>query len=170
MLTYETLDTPDGPFTVVEADAAVVAAGWSADADELLARSRHRGEAASPGAVASADAVRAYYDGDADAVAATRIGPVGTEFRVRVWDALHAIPAGETRTYGEVAAALGSPNASRAVGAACGANAIALFIPCHRVTGAYGALTGFAWGVDVKRSLLERERARLAVSSRSDAP
>jgi methylated-DNA-[protein]-cysteine S-methyltransferase len=157
MLTYETLDTPDGPFTVVEDHGEVVAAGWSADAHALVARSRHRGEVASPGALASADAVRAFYGGDADAVAKTRIGPVGTEFRMRVWDALRAIPAGETRTYGEVAAALGSPNASRAVGAGCGANAIALFIPCHRVTGANGALTGFAWGVDVKRSLLARE-------------
>ena len=157
MLTYETLDTPDGPFTVVEAASTVVAAGWSTDAHELLARSRHRGEAADPGAVASADAVRAYYTGDADAVAKVRIGPAGTDFRMRVWDALRAIPAGETRTYGEVAAALGTPNASRAVGAACGANAVALFIPCHRVTGANGALTGFAWGVGVKRSLLARE-------------
>ena len=157
MLTYETLETPDGPFTVIEDHEAVVAAGWSADAQAVLARSARRGEAAAPGQVAAAGAVRAFYRGDADAAASVRIGPAGTDFRMRVWDALRAIPAGQTRTYGEVAAALGSPNASRAVGAACGANAIALFIPCHRVTGSNGALTGFAWGVDVKRSLLARE-------------
>lgn len=157
MLTYETLDTPDGPFTVVESGGTVVAAGWSADAHALLERSVHRGETAGTGRLASADAVRAFYGGDADAVAEVRIGPAGTDFRMRVWDALRTIPTGETRTYGQVAASLGRPGSSRAVGAACGANAIALFVPCHRVTGANGALTGFAWGVDVKRSLLARE-------------
>lgn len=165
MLAYETLDTPDGPFTVVESGGTVVAAGWSADAPALLARSAHRGETAGTGRLTSADAVRAFYGGEADAVADVRIGPAGTDFRLRVWDALRAIPAGETRTYGEVAASLGSAGASRAVGAACGANAIAVFIPCHRVTGAKGALTGFAWGVDVKRSLLARETPRAVPGS-----
>ena len=160
MLTYDTIDTPDGHFTVVEDAGIVVAAGWSADAPAVLARSTRRGEAVTQAEAASADAVAAYYGGDSSALGEVRIGPAGTDFRVRVWEALRAIPAGEVRTYGAVATDLGSPGASRAVGAACGANAIALFVPCHRVTGANGALTGFAWGTAVKRSLLEREAGR----------
>lgn len=162
MLTFATIDTTDGPFTVVEDDGAVVAAGWSADAAAVLSRSTRAGEPFAPGACASADAVRAFYDGDPTALDEVRIEARGTEFRQRVWQALRQIPPGQTRTYGEVAAALGNPGASRAVGAACGANAIALLIPCHRVTGANGSLTGFAWGTDVKRSVLARESAGAA--------
>jgi len=161
MLTFDTIDTPDGPFTVVEDDGVVLAAGWSADAPAVLSRSTRRGEAVTQAKTASADAVAAYYAGDTSALGEVRIGPAGTDFRLRVWDALRAIPAGDVRTYGAVATELGSPGASRAVGAACGANPIALFVPCHRVTGASGALTGFAWGVEVKKSLLEREAATL---------
>ena len=82
----------------------------------------------------------------------------GTPFQRAVWDALRAIPPGETRTYGALAAALGRPGAARAVGAACGRNRLALFVPCHRAVGADGALTGFAWGLERKRWLLEHER------------
>ncbi|MFW7414815.1 methylated-DNA--[protein]-cysteine S-methyltransferase [Demequina sp. SO4-18] len=158
MLTHTTLDTPDGPFTIIENERGdVVAAAWSDSADAVAARAGMSG--AVSGECASAAAVLAYYEGDADALAGVSLDPRGSAFRRRVWDALRAIPFGQTRTYGAIAAALGSPAASRAVGGACGANPIALFIPCHRVSGANGALTGFAWGVDIKRSLLERERA-----------
>ncbi|WP_084106633.1 methylated-DNA--[protein]-cysteine S-methyltransferase [Demequina sp. NBRC 110056] len=157
MLTHQTLDTPDGPFTVVERDGNVVAAAWSADPAEVAARAGLAGSV--DGTVQAADAVAAYYAGDASAPGRVPVEARGTAFRERVWEALRAIPAGETRTYGEVAQELGSPGASRAVGGACGANPIALFVPCHRVHGASGALTGFAWGVDVKRSLLARESA-----------
>ena len=157
MLTHQTVATPDGPFTVVEDDGVVVASAWSADATAVAARA---GQAESvPGKCQAADAVLAYYAGDLQAPGKVSIAPAGTEFRTRVWQALREIPPGESRTYGEIAAALGSPGASRAVGAACGANALALFIPCHRVSGADGKLTGFAWGVDIKRSLLTRETA-----------
>lgn len=160
MLTHTTLTTPDGPFTVVEnAKGEVVAAAWIDSADAVAARAGLDGSRA--GECASADAVREYYDGRPDAVATYPIDAPGTPFRSRVWEALREIPAGETRTYGALAAELGSPGASRAVGGACGANPIALFVPCHRVSGARGALTGFAWGVDIKRSLLEREGSRL---------
>jgi O-6-methylguanine DNA methyltransferase len=81
----------------------------------------------------------------------------GTPFQRAVWDALVAIPAGETRTYGALAAALGRPAAARAVGAACGRNPIGLLVPCHRAVGADGSLTGYAWGLARKRWLLERE-------------
>ena len=149
--------TPDGPFTIIENGGVVVGAGWTGDVAEVATRSGIEPDAVVTGACASAGAVLAYYDGDASAVASVTVAPHGTEFRERVWEVLRTIPAGETRTYGEVAAALGSPSASRAVGAACGANVVALFVPCHRVVGASGTLTGFAWGVDTKKALLGRE-------------
>lgn len=83
----------------------------------------------------------------------------GTAFQVRVWEALRAIPSGETRTYGEVAAAVGSPRAVRAVGSACGANPVVVAVPCHRVVRADGSLGGFRWGTPVKAALLAAEAA-----------
>jgi AraC family transcriptional regulator of adaptative response/methylated-DNA-[protein]-cysteine methyltransferase len=85
----------------------------------------------------------------------------GTAFQHRVWDALRRIPAGETWTYGQLAEAIGAPRAVRAVGAACGANPVAVVVPCHRVVGADRKLTGYRWGVEKKRQLLERERRKL---------
>jgi AraC family transcriptional regulator of adaptative response/methylated-DNA-[protein]-cysteine methyltransferase len=81
----------------------------------------------------------------------------GTAFQQRVWQALRAIPSGETRSYAEVAQAIGAPRASRAVAAACAANAIAVAVPCHRVLRSDGSITGYRWGPDRKRSLLARE-------------
>ena len=83
-----------------------------------------------------------------------------TAFQLRVWEALRAIPRGQTRTYGQIAEAIGAPKAVRAVGAACGANPVAVLIPCHRAVGADGKLTGYRWGVERKRKLLEWERDR----------
>ncbi len=83
----------------------------------------------------------------------------GTAFRARVWDALRAIPRGQTRTYGEIAAAIGDPRAARAVGNACNANPVAIIIPCHRVVRGNGDLGGYGGGVENKKKLLERERA-----------
>ncbi len=83
---------------------------------------------------------------------------VATAFQWAVWHALRAIPAGETRTYSEIARAVGSPKAVRAVGNACAANPLAVVIPCHRVAREDGSLGGYRWGVERKRELLERER------------
>ncbi len=82
----------------------------------------------------------------------------GTAFRLKVWQALRQIPAGQTRTYGELARIVGNPKAVRAVAQACGANPIALIIPCHRVVGGDGRLTGYRWGVERKKKLLEKEK------------
>lgn len=82
---------------------------------------------------------------------------VGTEFQLRAWDALRLIPYGETRTYGEQARRIGSPTAVRAVGAANGRNPISIIVPCHRVVGSDGSLTGFGGGLDAKRYLLDLE-------------
>lgn len=86
-----------------------------------------------------------------------RLAPRGTPFQQGVWEALRAIPPGETRSYGQVASALGVPGASRAVGAATGRNPISIVVPCHRLVGSSGALTGYAGGVERKRWLLEHE-------------
>src|SRR3984885_6851569 len=82
-----------------------------------------------------------------------------TAFQQRVWKALQAIPRGETRSYSELALQLGSPTASRAVAGACGANPVAVVVPCHRVVGKDGSLTGYRWGVERKRKLLEAEKS-----------
>lgn len=83
----------------------------------------------------------------------------GTTFQSRVWQALRAIPAGVTARYGEIAARIGAPAASRAVGAAIGRNPVSIVVPCHRVLGAGGALTGYAGGLDRKTALLRLEGA-----------
>jgi methylated-DNA-[protein]-cysteine S-methyltransferase len=89
------------------------------------------------------------------------VQPAGTPFQQLVWAALLAIPFGGTATYGQIAARLGRPRASRAVGAANGRNPISIVVPCHRVVGHDGGLTGYGWGVDAKAWLLEHERAGL---------
>lgn len=82
----------------------------------------------------------------------------GTVFQLRVWQALRQIPRGETRSYSELAREMGEPNATRAVARACATNRVALVVPCHRVVGASGSLTGYRWGVERKKALLEAER------------
>jgi len=89
------------------------------------------------------------------------LAPVGTPFELEVWEALRRIPYGETRSYGDLARQLGRPNASRAVGRANGANPIPIVVPCHRVIGSDGSLTGFGGGLDAKMRLLEIEGLRL---------
>ncbi len=87
------------------------------------------------------------------------LAPAGTEFQQTVWRALSTIPFGETRSYGQVAAQIGRPGSSRAVGAANGRNPIAIVIPCHRVIGSDGSLTGYGGGEPTKRWLLDHEAA-----------
>ncbi len=93
------------------------------------------------------------------------LAPQGTPFQQKVWLALRDIPYGETTTYGQIATELGQPTASRAVGLANGRNPLAVIVPCHRVIGANGALTGFGGGLPRKRWLLEHERAVLGTNA-----
>jgi AraC family transcriptional regulator of adaptative response/methylated-DNA-[protein]-cysteine methyltransferase len=107
-----------------------------------------------------ADAVRLVLANMKESASATAL-PFhvrATAFQERVWRALREIPRGETRTYQQIAEAIGSPKAVRAVGTACGANKVAVVVPCHRVVGSDGRLTGYRWGVERKRKLLEMER------------
>ncbi len=105
------------------------------------------------------DAVLAHL-ADTDAPLAVPLQPLGTPFQVRVWRALRDIPSGERRTYAEVAAAIGSPRAVRAVGTACAHNTIAVLVPCHRVVRADGTTGRYRWGDERKRALLAREARR----------
>ena len=93
------------------------------------------------------------------------LAPRGTPFQLSVWRALAEIPYGETTSYGAVAEKIGRPSASRAVGAATGANPLPIVLPCHRVIGSNGALVGFGGGLDVKEALLDAERRRVSDQS-----
>jgi methylated-DNA-[protein]-cysteine S-methyltransferase/AraC family transcriptional regulator of adaptative response/methylated-DNA-[protein]-cysteine methyltransferase len=100
--------------------------------------------------------VTRFVDGDESSLDLA-FDPRGTEFQRKVWDRLRDIPAGTTMTYGQLAERIGKPRAVRAVASACAANPIAIAIPCHRVVRSNGDLAGYAWGIDRKRALLERE-------------
>jgi methylated-DNA-[protein]-cysteine S-methyltransferase len=160
-LFYDTFATPLGEFSLAtNATGAVVATAFG-DVNALRARLGRPADfhlIGETGITRSArEQVREYFAGSRhvfDLPLALR----GTEFQQRVWAALRTIPFGETRTYGELAAALGNAGASRAVGGANGANPICLIVPCHRVIGRDGSLTGFAFGEDLKRRLLAHER------------
>uniref|UniRef100_A0A942Y900 MGMT family protein n=1 Tax=Neobacillus citreus TaxID=2833578 RepID=A0A942Y900_9BACI len=165
--TIQTLDTPDGPFTVLEdPEGRVLASGWTDDPGRILARipARRRPERAVAGRVASADAVDAFYAGQVEHAMQVPVRQTGTELFEEGWRQLRQIPAGVVLTYTEFAAAMGRPDAVRAAASVCARNAPALFVPCHRVLRSDGTLGGFAWGLDVKRSLLERESVGTTVS------
>ncbi len=159
----ETVATPDGPFTLLTDDVgAVLASGWTDDDDAILARLHPANRPATltrgDGSTGAAHAVAAYYDGDLAAIAAVPVHQSGTELQLTGWRTLRTIEPGEPLTYTELAASIGRPTAVRAAASICARNAPALFVPCHRVLRTGGALGGFAWGLEVKRSLLERER------------
>ncbi|MDJ0702582.1 MAG: methylated-DNA--[protein]-cysteine S-methyltransferase [Leptolyngbyaceae cyanobacterium MO_188.B28] len=103
------------------------------------------------------DRIRAYLAGEYDSLNGIPVNPGGAPFQQKVWSALCAIPCGEVLSYGELAAKIGQPTASRAVGMANSRNPIAIVIPCHRVIGANASLTGYAGGIERKRWLLEHE-------------
>jgi methylated-DNA-[protein]-cysteine S-methyltransferase len=106
-------------------------------------------------------ALHEYFNGNLRALEKIQVELNGTAFQLRVWHALRAIGPGRTVSYSAIARAIGAPNAVRAVGAANGANPVALIVPCHRVIGADGTLTGYGGGLDRKQWLLRHERAQL---------
>jgi O-6-methylguanine DNA methyltransferase len=148
---------------VSDADGALRALDFS-DYEERMRRllARHYGsfelgEGPAPAAITAA--LDAYFAGDLDALDAVPVATGGTQFQKSVWAALRSIPVGETIGYGALAARLGKPGAARAVGLANGSNPIGIVVPCHRVIGASGTLTGYAGGVERKAWLLAHERA-----------
>ncbi|HVO31751.1 MAG TPA: methylated-DNA--[protein]-cysteine S-methyltransferase [bacterium] len=167
-LAFLTTPSPLGPLDLFADDAsgALIAL--------YFARHRHRPaleareNARLPVLAAATEQLREYFSGTRTRFDLT-LAPRGTAFQRRVWDALREIPHGGTTTYGALADAIGSPRAVRAVGAANGRNPLSIVVPCHRVVGANGTLTGYAGGLDAKRWLLDHE-ARFAPQPALAAP
>lgn len=154
-------DTPFGRLLVGATGKGVCFLGFAEPDDALMGDLRRRFPQAAvraddPGLAETLAAVTAFLAEPAAALALP-LDLRGTAFQQRVWAALCRIPPGETRTYSEVAAAIGSPAAVRAVARSCAANPVSLAVPCHRVVGRGGDLTGYRWGVPRKKALLERE-------------
>ena len=166
---YDLTDSPVGPLLVAVTERGVCRISYDAEPErqvESLARAFGARVLRSPRPL---DEVKReldeYFAGDRTEFSLP-LDPVGTDFQLRAWAALSEIPFGETRSYGQQAARIGSPTAVRAVGAANGRNPIAIIVPCHRVVGAEGSLTGYAGGMDAKRFLLALEdRAQPALFS-----
>jgi methylated-DNA-[protein]-cysteine S-methyltransferase len=164
ILTLEHLPTPFGPILVaVDAGSRVRAVDFHADEAGMrrLLR-RHYGDVeARIGSIPSVvrGAFERYFAGEIEALKPLSWTSGGTPFQRKVWQALTTIPAGQTLSYGALAARIGEPTAVRAVGAANGANPVPVLVPCHRVIGADGSLTGFGGGLDRKRWLLRHEGA-----------
>jgi len=143
------VETPIGMFRATVVDGAVKTAGFLVGGRRPATGGRD--------ATGVHDALAAYFAGDCDALDAIEVAPEGTLFKQLVWKALREIRAGETISYGELAARVGAPGAARAVGTANATNPICLIIPCHRVIRTGGALGGYGFGLDRKRWLLAHE-------------
>ncbi|MFJ7228632.1 methylated-DNA--[protein]-cysteine S-methyltransferase [Streptomyces tendae] len=155
MKQHTVIDSPYGALTLVAEDGALCGL--------YMTDQRHRppeetfGERDERAFAETEEQLEAYFTGELkDFTLGLRLN--GTAFQRTVWAQLQKIPYGETRTYGELAAALGNPAASRAVGLANGRNPIGIIVPCHRVIGASGGLTGYGGGLDRKQRLLDFER------------
>ena len=156
-LCYAAIDSPIGPLTLLGRGGSLVGIRFP-DGEEAARPPRGAVENRS----ALEPAIRQleeYFRGERRAFELP-IAPQGSSFQKRVWEELLRIPFGETRSYGQIAEAIGLPDTARAVGAANGQNPIPIVIPCHRVIGASGALVGFGGGLDTKRWLLHHERQR----------
>lgn len=161
-LTRRAIGTPLGTLTLVATDRGLVGAYF----DDHRRRPTLDGlptDGANAVLDAAARAYREYFDGGATDVTVPADAD-GTEFQRAVWAQLATIPAGQTRTYTQVAEAIGRPSAVRAVAGAIGANPLTVAVPCHRVVGSDGSLTGYAGGVERKRWLLDHEAAGVGSS------
>lgn len=159
-----TYASPLGTITFALANGALAALDFAEPSPDLDARLTRRFRCSPRAEEALGGPMRErlgrYFEGDIRAFDDLSIDADGTPFQKQVWAALREIPPGETRAYGDIAARIGAPSAVRAVGAANGKNPIALVVPCHRVIGRDGTLTGYAGGLWRKRWLLDHERGR----------
>ncbi|MER6330885.1 methylated-DNA--[protein]-cysteine S-methyltransferase [Streptomyces sp. NPDC014983] len=157
MMCHTVTDSPYGPLTLVAEDGALCGL--------YMTDQRHRPpeedfgvrDDSPPCFAAAQEQLDAYFAGELREFT-LELGLRGTPFQRSVWDQLTRIPYGETRTYGQLADALGNPGASRAVGLANGRNPVGIIVPCHRVVGSDGSLTGYGGGLERKRRLLDFER------------
>lgn len=165
-ISWTRIVSPLGDLLLVGSERGLTHISFEAGRHALAPELEWRRDAA-PFREASAQ-LRAWFGGELRRFD-VRLAATGTDFQCDVWTALRAIPFGETVSYGELALRIGRPTASRAVGAANGANPLPIVVPCHRVIGADGALTGFSGGVDVKRWLLAHEASVAGPTGRSQA-
>jgi methylated-DNA-[protein]-cysteine S-methyltransferase len=153
---FRTMESPVGPLTLAGTDGRLMHLRMVDQTYEPSHNGWERDDTAFPDAV---EQLEAYFAGERREFD-LELDLVGTSFQRQVWEALLTIPYGETRSYGQIAEQIGSPGASRAVGLANGHNPIGIIVPCHRVIGANGNLTGYGGGLDRKRALLALERSR----------
>ena len=168
-LSYKLVDSPVGVLKLVASEKGLAAILWEKDNPLRVRISHVMNEPLHPVLVRTEKELNEYFAG-ARHVFSVPLDMRGTPFQKQVWEALLGIPFGETRSYGDLAERLGNRAASRAVGAAKGRNPIAIIVPCHRVIGATGKLTGFAGGLAAKAHLLRLEGIRTGdKSSKSGA-
>ena len=166
-LLIDRLATPVGDMHLVADREGNLCLAYFAEQQETVRRAlgRHYGAngftlEAAPDPHGLTEALSNYFAGQLDAIDALPVRPAGTQFQLEVWRALRQIPCGTTTSYGELAERIGRPTAARAVGLANGANPVAVVVPCHRVIGANGSLTGYGGGIERKRWLLDHEKGQ----------
>jgi methylated-DNA-[protein]-cysteine S-methyltransferase len=158
---YAIVESPLGPLTILGSGGGLMGVEFGADRisfEHEWLRRRLPGVANEhPDPAGAVSALRAYFAGDLQALDRLSVDPIGTTFQRRVWTALRTVKAGRTASYADIANTIGAPKSTRAVGAANGANPIAIVVPCHRIIGSGGSLVGYGGGLDRKRWLLEHE-------------
>ena len=168
-LVLDRLDSPAGPIVVIASDTGLVVVDFDEPEDRPLRMLERRFGSTRPvpatDPLGATSALRAYLAGQLDAVDGLPVDAGGTPFQRQCWDALRTIPAGTTWSYRGLAAAIGRPSAVRAVGHANGTIPVSIVVPCHRVIGADGSLTGYGGGIERKRWLLEHEGAMLRIGA-----
>jgi len=155
-LAYKIIESPIGQLKLVASDKGLVAILWENDSPRRVRLSKLVADDRSPVLVETERQLGEYFSGKRK-MFSIALDMRGTPFQKDVWRALLAIPYGETRSYRQLAKQLGKPQATRAVGTANGRNPLSIIVPCHRVIGSSGKLTGFAGGLEVKAHLLGLE-------------
>jgi methylated-DNA-[protein]-cysteine S-methyltransferase len=155
---FKTMRSPVGKLTLVGSERGLAAVLWEDDTPSRVRLGVLKEDASHPVLLLAQQQLEEYFAGKRRTFT-VKLDPAGTEFQTKVWNALRTIPFGETRSYREIANQIGSGKAVRAVGAANGRNPLSIIVPCHRVIGANGKLTGFAGGLEVKAQLLALEHA-----------
>lgn len=158
MLRYKHMDTPVGRLKLVADESNLIAVLWPNDMPTRVTLGGMRVDVRHPVLVEAERQLTQYFEGKRTTFDLP-ICPCGTDFQKRVWQQLLRIPYGQTRSYGHLAVAIGKRSASRAVGLANSRNPLSIVVPCHRVVGASGKLTGFAGGLETKAKLLKLEGA-----------
>jgi len=163
-LFYKTMPSPVGKLKLIASDKGLVAVLWESDPPHRVRLSELTQDRQHPILVETERQLGEYFAGlRKDFTIPLDIR--GTRFQSDVWKALLAIPFGETRSYAQLATQLGNPRATRAVGAANGRNPLSIVVPCHRVIGSSGKLTGFAGGIETKARLLDLEKGEIRAIS-----